>query len=247
MSVKPPSLILNATIALPLLFHVLCIFQRPVQVANMWPPAFVDFSLRHPEMPLLYGGETSTKAVGNEQDLEVGFGEVGARGGEFVRVTEDEQSSGKPGVASWAAQEVESSHHVPPAFESLSAPFPPASTSNPPLYQINSISSKDTTRSSSAGISSSASSATTLMDKHGIITTPGLPPKRFNRIIRNARYTFLTIYRRLYLLVLLPNIITMIVLGASNKPGVLRLPVASLATAATANILLGILMRQELG
>lgn len=214
----------------------------------MWPPAFPDFSLQHPAMPLLYGADAPAKgATDKEQDLELGFDEVGARIGECVRVTGGGQGENKTGVGSTAALEVEPSRHLPPAFESLSAPFPAVSTSGPSLHHINSISSKNTIRSSSAGISSFASSVTTLMDKHGIIATTGLPPKRFDRFIRNARYTFLNVYRRLYLLVLLPNIIAMIVLGALNKPGLFDLPVPLLATAATANILLGVLMRQEIG
>lgn len=213
----------------------------------MWPPAFTDFSLRHSDMPLLYGAEALNQAIDRQHDLELGLDEVGAKRSGFVRVTGDQQCEEKTGVASRAALEVEPSRHVPPALDSLSASFPTAGTPDPSLRHINSISSKETVRSNSAGVSSFASSATTLMDKHGIIASPGVPPKRFNRFIRNARYTFLSVYRRLYLLVLLPNIITMIVLGALNKPGVLHLPVTSLATAATANILLGILMRQEFG
>lgn len=220
---------------------------RDQKSANMWPPAFTDFSLRHSDMPLLYGVEAPSKAVDKEHDLEWGLDEVGAKRSEFVQVTGDEQCEGMKGGASRAALEIKPSRHVPPALDSLSAPLPTAGTPDSSLRHINSTSSKDTHRSNSAGISSFASSATTLMDKQGIIASPGVPPKRFNRFIRNARYTFLSVYRRLYLLVLLPNIITMIVLGALNKPGVLHLPVTSLATAATANILLGILMRQEFG
>lgn len=213
----------------------------------MWPPAFTDFSLRHSDMPLLYGAEARNQAVDKEHDLEWGLGEVGAKRIEFSPITGVEQCKEKTGGTNRAALEVKPSRHVPPALDSLSASFPTAGTPDPSLRHINSTSSKDTIRSNSVGISSFASSAATLMDKQGIIASPGVPPKRFNRFIRNARYTFLSVYRRLYLLVLLPNIITMIVLGALNKPGVLHLPVTSLATAATANILLGILMRQEFG
>ena len=71
-----------------------------------------------------------------------------------------------------------------------------------------------------------------------------LPAKRYLRLMRNIRWTILSVYRRLNIIVLLSNIIAMVVLAAKD-----RLTTISPETSATAislNLMVGVLMRQEL-
>jgi len=67
-----------------------------------------------------------------------------------------------------------------------------------------------------------------------------LPPKRFSRIIRHLRYTLLTVYRRLFTLVFLLNIIP---LTHVLKTHTINLD--TLATCASTNLLIAILIRQD--
>ena len=94
--------------------------------------------------------------------------------------------------------------------------------------------------------SSFTSSTTTLMpEKQGILDAPQtLPDKRYGRLFRNLRWTFLSVYRRLNILVLLPNVIAMIVLGVQQN--LLNLSPDTVATAVAANIAASVLIRQEL-
>lgn len=71
-----------------------------------------------------------------------------------------------------------------------------------------------------------------------------LPEKRYHRLYRNIRWTWLSVYHRLNLLVLLPNILIMIILGAKHH--LLNLDPSTMTTAVAANITLGVLIRQEL-
>lgn len=69
-----------------------------------------------------------------------------------------------------------------------------------------------------------------------------LPPKKHSRWYRNIRWTFLTVYQRLALIVLIPNFVMMIWLctqeGTFSSPTRLSTPVA-------ANITLTVLIRNE--
>jgi hypothetical protein len=71
-----------------------------------------------------------------------------------------------------------------------------------------------------------------------------LPPKKHGRLIRNIRWTWFSVYHRLHLLVLLPNLLTMIILGAKDK--LLTLPTTDMALAVAVNITAAVLIRQEL-
>ncbi len=94
--------------------------------------------------------------------------------------------------------------------------------------------------------SSFTSSTTTLMpEKLSILDLPqALPDKRYGKVFRNLRWTFLSVYRRLNILVILPNVIAMIVLGIRNT--LLSLSPEAAATAVAANIAASVLIRQEL-
>jgi hypothetical protein len=76
------------------------------------------------------------------------------------------------------------------------------------------------------------------------LTLNTLPEKRYHRLYRNIRWTWLSVYHRLNLLVILPNILVMIVLGV--KHSLLNLPPSTMTTAVAANITLSVLIRQEL-
>lgn len=71
-----------------------------------------------------------------------------------------------------------------------------------------------------------------------------LPPKRWNKVLRNMRWSIFSVYRRLNLLVLLPNILTMIALSIQHN--LVSLPTTAVATAVSVNIIVAVLIRQEL-
>lgn len=214
----------------------------------MWPPVFKEFSLRDRGMPLLYATDGTTAAAIREGDVERGIEHrVSSQGGEAFQVAENKKRDGESAVRGSANREARSVLSVSLAHASPSIPFT-ASASGSSIQHTSGIQpTEEDIHYSSKGITSFVSSTTTLMDSHGHIATTGLPPKRFDQFIRTMRYTVFSVYRRLHILVLLPNILAMVIIGALNSPGLLKTPVTSLATAATANILLGVLMRQEIG
>ena len=71
-----------------------------------------------------------------------------------------------------------------------------------------------------------------------------LPPKRWNRFTRKLRWSVFSVYRRLNLLVILPNLVALIILGAKHQ--LLTLPFTLVATAVSVNIIVAVLIRQEL-
>ena len=71
-----------------------------------------------------------------------------------------------------------------------------------------------------------------------------LPDKKYDRITRNLRHTYFSVYRRLNFLVILPNTLAMIILGVQH--GLLNLPPQLLSTAVATNLTVSILIRQEL-
>jgi hypothetical protein len=223
----------------------------------MWPPIFSDFSIRDLNMPWLYDAEAGC-AADNERNAELkgdkGDGRMVSRVKEAADNTgETSQSEGRGSSTRKKSEiDVEAGQlHLVVGKESertslAPSPMEGTATNNHPR-QTYSINTNNNPPPTPAGTVSFSSSAITLMDHHGIIAATGLPPKRFDRFIRNARWTVLSVYHRLHLLVLLPNLIAMIAIGALNRPGLLKTPVTQLATAAAANILLSVLMRQELG
>ena len=71
-----------------------------------------------------------------------------------------------------------------------------------------------------------------------------LPPKKHGRLMRNIRWTWFSVYHRLHLLVLVPNVLTMIILGA--KHNLLSLAPSDIALAVAVNVTAAVLIRQEL-
>ncbi|KAF7503083.1 hypothetical protein GJ744_004330 [Endocarpon pusillum] len=81
------------------------------------------------------------------------------------------------------------------------------------------------------------------------ITTPleiecELPRQKHVPVLRSLRWTLLTIYHRLCLLVLVPNLIFIVTSAAQHN--LFNIPLPDMATAVAVNIALAVLMRQEL-
>lgn len=72
-----------------------------------------------------------------------------------------------------------------------------------------------------------------------------LPPKRHGRIFRHTRHTFLNVYRRLFSLVFLFNIIGLAGLLSKHHNWTSSPPLTDFATAASANIMVALLVRQD--
>lgn len=71
-----------------------------------------------------------------------------------------------------------------------------------------------------------------------------LPTKKYGRLHRNLRYTFLSVYRRLNLIVIITNLTAVALLWGFGK--LLNLDAQTIGTAAAANLLAAVLIRQEL-
>jgi hypothetical protein len=74
---------------------------------------------------------------------------------------------------------------------------------------------------------------------------PVLPKKRQHRFLRHARHTFLSVYRRLFSIVFILNMIGLAVLLSRTSDWDSSPPLADFATAASANIMVAILIRQD--
>lgn len=89
----------------------------------------------------------------------------------------------------------------------------------------------------------SLSSCNTLDLEKGL--PPQLPKKHHSRVVRHARHTFLSVYRRLFSIVFLFNMIGLAVLLSRNSRWYSSPPLAHFSTAASANIMVAILVRQD--
>ncbi|KAK5275249.1 hypothetical protein LTR40_013356, partial [Exophiala xenobiotica] len=92
--------------------------------------------------------------------------------------------------------------------------------------------------------SSSKSASITILEKHPMPSTTMMPEKKYDRFLRNLRWTVLSVYRRLNILVLAINIAAMIGLATQHK--LVNMSPQAAATAVSINILVGVLVRQEL-
>lgn len=72
-----------------------------------------------------------------------------------------------------------------------------------------------------------------------------LPPKHHPRSVRHARHTFLNVYRRLFGVVFILNIIGLAVLFWRYNGNYSPVFMGHLATAAAANIMVALLIRQD--
>ncbi|KAK5089124.1 hypothetical protein LTS08_000468 [Lithohypha guttulata] len=89
-----------------------------------------------------------------------------------------------------------------------------------------------------------SSTSTLTAEKISGSGTQQLPNKKHGRTHRNMRFTFFSVYRRLHLLVVLANIAVIAGLWGSGK--LFSLETELIGTAAAANLLAAILIRQEL-
>lgn len=71
-----------------------------------------------------------------------------------------------------------------------------------------------------------------------------LPEKRYSRVLRNLRFSLCSVYVRLNALIVLANIAVLVTLHVQGR--LLKLTTKSIGTAATLNLLVAILIRQEL-
>ena len=72
-----------------------------------------------------------------------------------------------------------------------------------------------------------------------------LPEKQHRRVLRHARHIFLTVYRRLFSIVFILNMIGLSALLSQNSHWYSSPPLANFATAASANIMVAVLIRQD--
>lgn len=75
-------------------------------------------------------------------------------------------------------------------------------------------------------------------------STIPVPGKRQGRVLRNIRHTFCNVYRRLFSVVFVANMIAFVALLARIRKTSM-LPLSNIATAASANILVAIMIRQD--
>lgn len=94
------------------------------------------------------------------------------------------------------------------------------------------------------GHESFTSSTTTLAMEKMYNDDVRLPGKKYGRLHRNLRYTFFNVYHRLNVLVVLVNVATIIALGFTHR--LFTMNPNSIGTAAAANIVTAVLIRQEL-
>jgi hypothetical protein len=91
----------------------------------------------------------------------------------------------------------------------------------------------------------SSRSGSFILEKQLVLVpaTP-LPDKKYTRTLRNIRWTFCSVYRRLHFLVLAANIVAIIILAGLQK--IPSITPQWAATAVSINLTLSVMMRQEL-
>lgn len=85
--------------------------------------------------------------------------------------------------------------------------------------------------------------STMVLEKQPTPAVP-MPEKKYDRILRNIRWTVLSVYRRLNIIVLTANIVAMIVLATQHR--LLTMSPETAATAVSVNVTVAVLIRQEL-
>lgn len=90
---------------------------------------------------------------------------------------------------------------------------------------------------------SRSESQTTILS-NWTVETINVPAKRQSKLIRDVRHTYLNVYRRLFSIVFIANMVGLIVFLARNRTAD-KLSLSDMATAASANICVAILIRQD--
>ena len=213
----------------------------------MLPPQFSEFTLVDERM-LLYGQRISSRECeeddlgSKERDLELGPepGNEGTRTCNDWKPQQQQQrlrdlkhtkNPEQHCARHWSLRISQSGKPTEPAPAYLHVPtLTPSSQTDPVLHKSSSFTS---------------STITLMPEKLSILDAPqALPEKRYGKVFRNLRWTFLSVYRRLNVLVLLPNVVAMLVLGIQHN--LLNLAPNAIATAVAANIAASVLIRQEL-
>lgn len=119
---------------------------------------------------------------------------------------------------------------------------------SPPVELKLDISDKDTLPKDEAVSPSTASHSTKPDLERGLQVQstdqiPPLPAKRQSKFVRGIRHTYFTVYRRLFSIVFLLNLIALVTVLV--KMGLHKLPATDMATASSANFLVAILIRQD--
>jgi len=102
---------------------------------------------------------------------------------------------------------------------------------------------KGTARSEYAHTHSRTESQTTILS-NWTIETINVPTKRQYKLVRNIRHTYLNVYRRLFSIVFIANMIGLLVYLLANR-NVTKFSLSDLATAASSNICVAVLIRQD--
>jgi hypothetical protein len=111
----------------------------------------------------------------------------------------------------------------------------------PPKAHLSSKPEISEVRAPSRALTDSSSSVSTFTDFR---RNRPLPPKKNGRVLRNLRYTFFSIYRRLFSIVFLANLAVLTWLVVTYK-GIKSIPLQIIGVAAASNITFAILVRQE--
>ncbi|KAJ4349432.1 uncharacterized protein N0V89_008047 [Didymosphaeria variabile] len=80
-----------------------------------------------------------------------------------------------------------------------------------------------------------------IRQRQEMVISTMLPPKRYPSVIRKLRFTFLTVYRRVFTLVVFLNLIPLVIILQQDP-----VTLDTLATAASTNFLIAILIRHDL-
>ena len=116
------------------------------------------------------------------------------------------------------------------------------------LYSVGSLASTTFKAPGTQDPSSTRSSSILAVEKRTINPPPErtipLPEKKHVRIMRNLRWTIISVYHGLNILVLTANVIGMIILGRQKR--LLTMSPENAATAVSVNLTVSILIRQEL-
>ncbi|KAK4947387.1 hypothetical protein LTR10_013755 [Elasticomyces elasticus] len=88
-----------------------------------------------------------------------------------------------------------------------------------------------------------ATASNMVLEKLPTPATP-FPEKKYDRVLRNLRWTVLSVYRRLNIMILTANIVAMIILGSQHR--LLTMSPAAAGSAVAVNVTASVLIRQEL-
>ena len=212
------------------------------QDANVWSPQFADFELVYSRMAL-FGPSTPYPVQKLDCNDVVELGPVPALPSLATKPRRDVTAHQHQAVTRTTKEDTPQSSDAPCTRIqdcSLSHPAPAHKATSGALSQHQLLSGNYSFTSSTSTLVTATKHILTM----DLEANSPLPDKKYDRITRNLRHTYFSVYRRLNFLVILPNIVAMIILGAQH--GLLNLPPQLLSTAVATNLTVSILIRQEL-